>query len=789
MAAVKALTLMRFLGVLCVTVLSLSLGACSGHTQSDSTASPSPSAAAIASSVPSDAASVAPAAAVAADTRSPAPAGSATAAAPMPTADPNLLSTGNGTILRSYSPAALDGMNDGNFRNAAYGIGSELPATAKPPFVFTFELPGLATITGFQANLRSAQTNGPATPSVTFAVSTTGPDRGFTNAGTIASNSPLPVNTQARWVRVTANQLFDSVGATGTVASPPAGMNPTGIYVEDGDADKNGAFVMAGKSGDGRRARFVAVGSALVATQCAQDQIIGTWIGHLQGRTWTAVFPGNSNANPNTLAAVVNDDASIIAGTNADGVARFFMRATDQPKFCLPRATGTGPHKVLVLDQDPEGEFYPADSPTALPGYTFDSIGAGMLDNSELNGIETVITREACKIPELMASEQQAVLLRWAAAGHKLVLGNGNCGGAADYSWLPYPFTAAGPGPETTNASLIQIENNALGTNDKNDVPHFVNVNSYVTDANSDLPNAVAVTTTDPHWCGHFFVAKPTNVNGFVQTYAVDGTGVLIYDGFNSGDDSKPSLQRIRQLELALPVPASLPCTQKVTESFLLEPNQEATFTAGKAQTLSVPMEVLANQGWSGPVTIKTTGDLAAKVTPNGFSMAGDTKGLDVAVSIPASTKAGEYTVNVIADNGAGKTAQASVALTGNASLKKAFTPTQKRIRIYGIHFDVDSAVIQARSEPVIGEIAQLLHANPSWRFQVEGHTDSDGGATYNLGLSQRRAQAVVDDLVARYHIARSRLVAKGYGLTRPVASNATDAGKALNRRVELLRL
>jgi outer membrane protein OmpA-like peptidoglycan-associated protein len=162
---------------------------------------------------------------------------------------------------------------------------------------------------------------------------------------------------------------------------------------------------------------------------------------------------------------------------------------------------------------------------------------------------------------------------------------------------------------------------------------------------------------------------------------------------------------------------------------------------------------------------------------------------LTVAVSIPASTKAGAYTVNVSASNGAGRIALASVTLNGNAPLKKQFTPTQKRIRIYGIHFDVDSAVIQARSEPVIAEIAQIMRENPSWRFQIEGHTDSDGGAAYNLALSQRRAQAVVDDLVKRYGIARSRMIAKGYGLTKPIASNATDEGKALNRRVELVRL
>jgi outer membrane protein OmpA-like peptidoglycan-associated protein len=186
---------------------------------------------------------------------------------------------------------------------------------------------------------------------------------------------------------------------------------------------------------------------------------------------------------------------------------------------------------------------------------------------------------------------------------------------------------------------------------------------------------------------------------------------------------------------------------------------------------------------------VKTTGDLPATVTPGAFDIAGGTQKLDVAVKVAAATKPGVYTVNVIADNGSGKTAQASVTLTGTASLKKQFKPAQKRIRIYGIHFDYDSAHIQPRSEPVIAEIAQIMRENPGLRFQVEGHTDSDGGAAYNLALSQRRAQAVVDDLVVRSGIARSRLVAKGYGLTQPVASNATAAGKALNRRVELLRL
>ena len=114
---------------------------------------------------------------------------------------------------------------------------------------------------------------------------------------------------------------------------------------------------------------------------------------------------------------------------------------------------------------------------------------------------------------------------------------------------------------------------------------------------------------------------------------------------------------------------------------------------------------------------------------------------------------------------------------------------TQKRIRIYGIHFDVDKATIQPQSESVIAQIASVMRDNPTWRFRVEGHTDSDGGYQHNVVLSQNRAQAVVNDLVKRYHIARSRLRAVGYSYSRPVAPNTTAANKALNRRVELVLL
>ncbi|HWT06792.1 MAG TPA: OmpA family protein, partial [Xanthomonadales bacterium] len=574
-------------------------------------------------------------------------------------------------------------------------------------------------------------------------------------------------------------------------APPPAVPNPAGIYIEEARPEKNGTLVMTGTREGDDRAVFVAVGSALTATECRHDRVVATFLGQLQGRTWDAASAGNPDENPSDARAVVNDEATIIAGTDRYGNPIVFMRTSEKPPFCMARVTGTGPHHVLVLDQNPMPEFYPADSATPLPGYRFSAIGAGMLDAGALRDKETVITRGVCKMPNVMSPAQIALLLQWTAAGHKLLLASGGCGNGSDFTWLPYPFSSAGSGPESTHPGLIQVEDNALGTNDRNDAAHFVDVAAFVKNENNRLASANAITTTDPHWCGHFFVAKTSNVNGFAQTYATDGNGILIYDGFSPIDGAYAPLQRLRQLELALHVPADLPCTQHVTNAFVLEPSQEITFVAGKAQSVHAEMQVLANQAWSGHATVSASGDLPATVSPNAFDIAGGTQNLIVAINVPASQKPGVYTVNVIADNGTGKNAQASISLTGTpgaAPLKKQ-VKAQKRIRIYGIHFDVDSAHIQPRSEPVIADIAQIMRDTAGLRFQVEGHTDSDGGAAYNLGLSQRRAQAVVDSLVARHQIARTRLVAKGYGLAKPVAPNSSAAGKALNRRVELLRL
>lgn len=107
---------------------------------------------------------------------------------------------------------------------------------------------------------------------------------------------------------------------------------------------------------------------------------------------------------------------------------------------------------------------------------------------------------------------------------------------------------------------------------------------------------------------------------------------------------------------------------------------------------------------------------------------------------------------------------------------------------IYGIYFGFNSDVIRPESEPVLKEIGALLLKHVDWTLAVDGHTDNIGGANFNQALSTRRAEAVKKALVQRFHVVPARLTTAGFGSSRPKATNDTLHGRALNRRVELVK-
>jgi len=105
------------------------------------------------------------------------------------------------------------------------------------------------------------------------------------------------------------------------------------------------------------------------------------------------------------------------------------------------------------------------------------------------------------------------------------------------------------------------------------------------------------------------------------------------------------------------------------------------------------------------------------------------------------------------------------------------------------VNFATDQANILPDSQPQIDQVIQLLKKFPELRLSVNGHTDNLGDAKYNQQLSQQRAQAVVEALTANTNIDKKRLIAKGFGATQPLVENTTAEAKALNRRVELLKI
>jgi len=106
------------------------------------------------------------------------------------------------------------------------------------------------------------------------------------------------------------------------------------------------------------------------------------------------------------------------------------------------------------------------------------------------------------------------------------------------------------------------------------------------------------------------------------------------------------------------------------------------------------------------------------------------------------------------------------------------------------IKFEYDSSTLNQRAKSILGKIGRIFQGELAEAvFILAGHADSTGAATYNLGLSLKRATAVQSLLTNKYYIQAARLILKAYGEEKPIDTNLTNQGRAKNRRVEFIRV
>jgi OOP family OmpA-OmpF porin len=103
------------------------------------------------------------------------------------------------------------------------------------------------------------------------------------------------------------------------------------------------------------------------------------------------------------------------------------------------------------------------------------------------------------------------------------------------------------------------------------------------------------------------------------------------------------------------------------------------------------------------------------------------------------------------------------------------------------INFDIAKDLLRPEYHDEVAKVGEFMKKYPATTAVIEGHTDKVGPSNLNMEMSQRRAESVVKHLVEKFGIDPSRLSAKGYGSTRPVANNSTEAGRQKNRRIEAI--
>ena len=296
------------------------------------------------------------------------------------------------------------------------------------------------------------------------------------------------------------------------------------------------------------------------------------------------------------------------------------------PALAPPAPAHGASAKVLVLSR--KDSMYPplrysAKDPGENPATSifgriaFTRVAPGaatvaLLDAAQ--GFDTVVLSQVCDIKTSVPDSVKRALLAWVGQGHKLIIHDSDVCDAAhmpDYSFLPYRFATSNPGKQGAESKkLTFVEENGLGRSTPGD-PAFLDLDAW-TNAHNELGDSNTVTAYDAHWCGDLMTRNVLNVNGFVETYAHYGRGLIIYDGFDYDQASNPHYRQLVTHELALPFdPDGLQCSARLSDFVLTTETALRTRYMAAGQTYRYPVTLLSNQGYKGTV------HLAAGIVPN----------------------------------------------------------------------------------------------------------------------------------------------------------------------------
>jgi len=555
-------------------------------------------------------------------------------------------------------------------------------------------------------------------------------------------------------------------------------------------------------------------------------------IGSMRARELTKGYAGSQTGALVTFTdhpladGVVNAEGNLIVGATPphDADPYILMRLAPGPDCAHVAPPAGSGQNVLVLTAEGSFDHYPpanegtagytsyADKVAHFPGYRFTSLSIAVFTPEALRGVDIVVLGYMCDLGKFIAPWQAQALLDFTKTGHKLIIHDadkceiipvmgGNESPKIDYSFLPYPFATSNPGAQGASGdNLIIVEPNTLGTDTK-DAPQFLDVKAYL-GGNNQVGDANTVTSHDPHWCGHLFGTNALNVDGFMHMYAPYDRGLIIYSGFDADDSVNPIYMKLLFLELQQPVPALLPCTESVAGKFLVAPSKMVPFVPGRAAQVQVPLQVLANQGWAGAVSLTTKAPADAPwktaLSVPQVTLKGNTAPVTFTLDVPATATAGGHDFLVIGTDGQGDSAAATITLVAAPAAAVAAVETvskgcTKQLTVGSdALFAFNQATLTATAQQALGALGPAIKQSGQHPVQINGYTDSIGSDRYNQVLSEQRAGSVRTWLAKHGYVPASTPI-QGLGKRDPVAPNqnpdGTDnpAGRAKNRRVEVL--